>query len=124
MHQDDIYPIPKSTSDRDIELKSGTSDAEYLQILRDQLPRIFELARPDICFVAAGCDTLSGDPLASLEMTPAGIVERDQAIIAECVRRKVPVTFLLSGGYSPEAWRCQYASIKNLIQRYQLAESQ
>ena len=68
MHQGDIYPNPKAKSDRDVELKEGIGDDEFLKILHEELPQVFADAKPDIVFIAAGCDTLSGDPLASLEM--------------------------------------------------------
>ena len=121
MHQADIYPIPKETSDRDVELDTGMGDEEYLRILESNLPALFDQSTPDICFIVGGCDTLSGDPLASLEMTPAGIVARDAMIVKHCVDRNVPVVLTLSGGYSPEAWKAQYQSIKHLIETYSLA---
>ena len=121
MHQGDIYPIPKEASDRDIELDSGMKDEEYLRILASNLLPLFDQSAPDICFIVGGCDTLAGDPLASLEMTPAGIVARDAMIVQHCVDRNVPVVLTLSGGYSPEAWKAQYESIKHLIETYSLA---
>jgi histone deacetylase 11 len=121
MHQGDIYPIPKETSDRDVELDSGMQDEEYLRILESNLLELFDQSAPDICFIVGGCDTLAGDPLASLEMTPAGIVARDAMIVQHCVDRNVPVVLTLSGGYSPEAWKAQYQSIKHLIETYSLA---
>lgn len=123
MHQADIYPIPKEISDRDVELESGMEDEEYLQILESNLPALFDQSTPDICFVVGGCDTLIGDPLASLEMTPAGIVARDAMIVKQCVDHNVPVVLTLSGGYSPDAWRAQYQSIKNLIESYSMART-
>ena len=116
MHEGGIYPVPKETSDRDIELPAGTGDAEYLRILRRTLPEVFAKARPDLVVLQAGCDTLAGDPLAHLTMTPAGIVRRDAAVIDECVRRKVPVVMTLGGGYSRGAWAVQYASIRRTLE--------
>ncbi|MFK7821209.1 MAG: histone deacetylase [Planctomycetaceae bacterium] len=118
IHQGDIYPVPKSESDLDIEVKSGTDDSQYLEVLNQNLGKVLDEAQADICFVVAGCDTLSTDPLASLQMTPDGIIQRDTMIVAECVRRRIPVVFTLSGGYSPEAWRTQYRVIKRLLEQY------
>lgn len=118
MHERDIYPIPKETSDWDIELESGMQDEEYLKLLSDSLPKIFEQFEPQICFIVAGCDTLAGDPLANLEMTHAGIIKRDEMIVAACVQRNIPVVFTLSGGYSRDAWSAQYKSVKNLIEKF------
>lgn len=121
MHQGDIYPIPKEESDLDVELDSGMRDDEYLRLLESNLSKLFDQSSPDICFIVGGCDTLAGDPLASLKMTPAGIVSRDAMIVRHCVDRNVPVVLTLSGGYSPDAWKAQYESIKNLIETYSLA---
>ena len=120
MHQGDIYPIPKETGDRDVELSGGMEDQEYLEILAEHLPKILADADADICFIVGGCDPLDGDPLASLKMTHEGIVKRDHAIIQACAERNLPVVLTLSGGYSPDAWRSQYLSIKNLIEEYGL----
>lgn len=121
MHQGDIYPIPKEESDLDVELNSGMRDDEYLKLLESNMPKLFDQSAPDICFIVGGCDTLAGDPLASLRMTPAGIVSRDAMIVRYCVDRNVPVVLTLSGGYSPDAWKAQYESIKHLIETYSLA---
>ncbi len=118
MHQREIYPIPKETSDLDVELSAGTGDEEYLRILRKHLPRVLTHPRPDIVLLQGGCDTLDGDPLAGLKMTPEGIVERDAVVIDECVRRQIPVVMTLGGGYSHRAWFAQYMSIRRTIRRY------
>jgi histone deacetylase 11 len=123
MHETDIYPIPKEVSDWDEELPSGMQDEAYNNLLRSCLPRLFEKSRPDIVFVIGGCDTLAGDPLANLLMTEAGIVTRDQLIVDACAQHRVPVVLTLAGGYSPDAWHVQYASIKNLLQKYSLANN-
>jgi histone deacetylase 11 len=121
MHQGAIYPIPKEKGDLDVELQAGMNDDQYLKILAKHLPAVFDQANADICFIVGGCDTLAGDPLASLSMTPTGIVRRDQMIVDECVKRSLPVVLTLSGGYSKDAWKAQYKSIKNLIERQKLA---
>ena len=97
-------------------------DVEYLKILAENLPDLFQRAQPDICFIIGGCDPLSGDPLAALEMTPAGIVARDEMIVSACTERQVPVVLTLSGGYSPAAWRTQFSSVKNLIEKFGIAD--
>ncbi len=118
MHQGDIYPIPKATSDLDVELNVGTDDETYLSILGKHLPALFERARPDLVLLQAGCDTLAGDPLASLSMTERGIVRRDAMVIDACVRRGVPVVMTLGGGYTPRSWHVQYASIRQTIRTH------
>jgi histone deacetylase 11 len=121
MHQGSIYPHPKEISDRDIELASGTGDKEYLARLKRELPGLFERAKPDIVFLQAGCDTLEGDPLASLRMTEKGIVIRDSMVIDACVARNIPVVMTLGGGYSKSAWHVQYMSVAAILKKYKQA---
>lgn len=121
MHQKGIYPMPKEIGDLDVELPAGMDDVAYLAKLTEVLPKVLDDADADICFIVGGCDTLKGDPLASLKMTHQGIVDRDQLIVDECIKRKLPVVLTLSGGYSQDAWKAQYASVKNLIDRQTVA---
>ena len=121
MHEGGIYPIPKSASDLDIELAAGTGDEAYIKALRKALPGVLDRARPDIVFIQAGCDTLDGDPLANLTMTPDGIVRRDAVVIDACVARNIPVVMTLGGGYSPRAWEAQYLSVARTLDKHALA---
>lgn len=123
MHQGNIYPVPKEVGDRDVELAPGTGDLKYMEIMEEHLEEILDQSKADICFIVGGCDTLSGDPLASLAMTHEGIVKRDARIIEACHKRNLPVVLTLSGGYSPDAWKAQHLSIKHILETYGLAES-
>ena len=118
MHQGEIYPIPKEVGDLDVEVPSGCQDDEFIRLLSENLQNILKDFHPEICFIVGGCDTLKGDPLASLEMTPKGIVDRDALIVRACVEKKIPVVLTLAGGYSKDAWKAQYQSIKNIIDTY------
>ena len=116
MHQGDIYPNPKEDSDLDVELMSGEGDREILPKVEKYLDSVFEKFHPDLLFYVAGCDMLNGDPLASIAMTESGIAKRDALVIDACRKRKIPVVRTLAGGYSPNAWRAQYKSIKKILQ--------
>ncbi len=118
MHQGNIYPVPKQKGDLDIELEAGTDDDTYLRILRRTLPGVIDRSRPDLVIFQAGCDTLAGDPLAGLAMTEEGIVARDAYVIDTCVQRGIPVVMTLGGGYSRQAWKVQYASIRRIIEKH------
>ena len=118
MHQGDIYPIPKEDSDLDVELNVGDGDDQFIATLEQHLDSVLDQSDADICFIVGGCDPLAGDPLASLEMTHEGIKDRDRIIVENCVQRQLPVVLTLSGGYSQDAWRAQYLSVRNLIETY------
>ena len=120
MHQGNIYPIPKERGDRDVELKAGAGDRAYLDTLRRALPEVIRESQPDLVILQAGCDTLKGDPLAGLMMTPEGIVARDAYVIDTCAAAGIPLVMTLGGGYSPDAWRAQHASIRRTLETYPL----
>lgn len=117
LHQSGIYPIPKERNDRDVPLAAGMTDDAYLAVLGDELPRAFEAADPDIVFYQSGVDGLAGDPLADFALTIDGMVARDEFVIAEAQRRSVPIVMVLGGGYSQDAWRAQYRSVRNLLEQ-------
>ena len=116
MHEKDIYPVPKAISDCDVELASGTDDAEYLRLLSHYLPEITKLADPEMVFFVAGCDVLADDPLASLAITEKGLIERDAQVVQWFLNQHIPLVFLLAGGYSPNAWQAQYQSICHILE--------
>ncbi len=118
LHEGDIYPIPKEKNDIDVPLPAGTGDEEYLEVLKKHLPTAFDEAKPDIVFLQAGVDGLAGDPLAHFELTADGIRKRDALIFDEAQRRGVPIVMVLGGGYSAQAWRVQFESIRSLIATY------
>jgi len=74
-------------------------DYEYLQMLDEKLPEVFDEFNPDFVIYNAGTDCMSGDPLGVLNVSPDGIIARDERVFKECLTRNVPVVMLLSGGY-------------------------
>ncbi len=118
MFEKDIYPHPKQHNDIDVPLPGGVGDEEYLRVLSSRLPEAFERAAPDIVFYQAGVDSLAGDPLGHMRLSPEGIVRRDQIVFAEAARRKAPIVMTLGGGYSQQAWRVQCDSVRALIEKY------
>jgi acetoin utilization deacetylase AcuC-like enzyme len=101
MHGRDNYPLHKEQSDLDLPLPTGTADAEYLSLLQQTLPALFESHRPDFAFFIAGVDVLQTDKLGHLALTPAGCRRRDELVFAACQKYQVPVVVTMGGGYSP-----------------------
>ncbi len=99
MHGAKNYPFTKVASSLDIELNDGTGDEEYLSLLKNNLPAIFEF-KPDIVLYQAGVDPLEHDSLGRLKLTFSGLMERDRLVLDACKRHGVPVSLGLGGGYS------------------------
>lgn len=101
MHGKNNYPFKKEKSDLDIELENGTGDEEYLEILKENLPRLIEEQKPDFIFYLSGVDILKTDKLGKLGCTVAGCKERDRFVLQICHDLQIPVEVSMGGGYSP-----------------------
>ena len=86
----------------DIPLEKGTSDEEYLSILKNTLPELLEEVQPDFIFYLCGVDVLESDKLGTLSMTLDGCKERDRFVLQSCFDAKIPVQCSMGGGYSSE----------------------
>jgi acetoin utilization deacetylase AcuC-like enzyme len=95
------YPLFKARSTLDVELADGTTDENYLETLAGHLPRVLAHA-PDIVFYLGGADPYKGDKLGRLALTIEGLRDRDELVLAECRRRRIPVATVMSGGYAAE----------------------
>jgi acetoin utilization deacetylase AcuC-like enzyme len=99
LHGSNNFPFRKQRSTIDVELRDGTGDEEYLHALDSVLPRVFDFA-PEIVFYLSGVDALATDVLGRLALTSEGLKARDERVIGECFRRKLPLVITLGGGYS------------------------
>ncbi|QBA63157.1 histone deacetylase family protein [Muriicola soli] len=100
MHGSGNYPFKKETSDLDIPLKKGTTDMEYLAILKNVFPKLLEKERPDFVFYLCGVDVLATDKLGTLGLSTAGCKERDAFVLQKCRDLGIPVQCSMGGGYS------------------------
>jgi len=101
MHGKDNYPLFKEKSDLDIELPTGTQDHEYLRLLYETLPFLFDQQQPDFVFYISGVDILETDKLGKLKVTREGCYRRDEFVFSQCKQRNIPVVVSMGGGYSP-----------------------
>lgn len=99
MHGAKNYPLFKTHSSLDVELRDGTGDEAYLDTLAYNLPSVFEHG-PEIVFYLAGADPYEGDKLGRLAISIAGLRQRDDYVLRSCYEREVPVVTVMSGGYA------------------------
>ncbi len=102
MHGKGNYPFRKEKSDLDIELPDGTSDEEYLKILKSTLPDLIEKINPDFIFYLCGVDILESDKLGRLSCSISGCKERDRFVIQTCYDLDIPMQSSMGGGYSKD----------------------
>jgi acetoin utilization deacetylase AcuC-like enzyme len=101
MHGANNFPFRKERSDLDLPLPDGTSDEEYLALLKETLPELIDKQQPDFIFYLSGVDVLASDKLGKMALSKAGCKERDQFVFEQCIKSKIPVQVSMGGGYSP-----------------------
>jgi len=83
-----------------IPVTSYDDDQSYLSKLKAELPIVIETFKPDLIIYNAGTDCLINDPLGALNISPQGILDRDELMFHYAlVTYKVPIVMLMSGGY-------------------------
>jgi len=100
-----------------VPLPEGCGDAEWVSAFRAVLVPVARRFAPDLVLVSAGFDAFAGDPLAGMEVTPAGYAE-----MARLVRAIAPgaapdrIGVLLEGGYSLQGLGpCMVAAVQELL---------
>eukprot|EP00306_Pavlova_sp_CCMP459_P015441 CAMPEP_0185204246 /NCGR_PEP_ID=MMETSP1140-20130426/54468_1 /TAXON_ID=298111 /ORGANISM="Pavlova sp., Strain CCMP459" /LENGTH=185 /DNA_ID=CAMNT_0027771787 /DNA_START=50 /DNA_END=604 /DNA_ORIENTATION=- len=96
------FPFRKSRSDLDVDLPPGTGDADYLAAVRDVLPRVLQVSRPDIVLYDAGVDVAAQDELGYFDLSEQGMLDRDRYVIEACLDARVPVATVIGGGYAKD----------------------
>ena len=102
MHGANNFPYRKETSDLDIPLADGTSDKEYLDILKETLPKLIDQQKPDFIFYLSGVDILATDKLGKLALSKEACKERDRFVLEQCRKHHIPVQVSMGGGYSTD----------------------
>lgn len=102
VHGEHNYPLKKEQSDLDIGVPDGIADKAYLEIVREQVPRLIQEVRPDVIFYLSGVDVLASDKLGRLGVSKVGCKERDEIVLQSAYGAGVPVVVSMGGGYSPQ----------------------
>ncbi len=100
IHQENNYPVPKASSDMDVDLQDGVGDDEYLDALAKGLEGAVARFQPDLLFYVGGADPYREDQLGGLWLTLGGLRRRDELVFGEARRRNIPVAVTLAGGYA------------------------
>ena len=102
MHGARNFPFRKERSDLDVDLPDGCADEPYLHALNlalNELWRRHATAPPGLIFFLAGADPHEGDRLGRLNVSTAGLAERDRVVLAAARARRIPVAIAMGGGY-------------------------
>ena len=88
-------------------LGTGVGDAALLDALQSALPDVVASHRPHLVIYVAGTDPAEDDRMGDWRMTAAGMLARDQFVIATVRGHDpmVPLAVVLAGGYGRRTWR-------------------
>lgn len=100
IHGQHNYPFEKETSNLDIGLENETGDDDYLNILKNTLPKLIKEQKPDFVFYQSGVDILVTDKLGKLSCTIEGCKERDRFVLDTFFNLQIPIVCCMGGGYS------------------------
>ena len=99
VHAGSNFPLRKVSSDLDLALPDHTGDAAYMAAIGDSVPELLDRIRPDLVLYNAGVDPHRDDRLGKLDLSDAGLLQRDRLVIDACLRRNIPVATVIGGGY-------------------------
>lgn len=99
VHQENLYPV-KQKSSLDIGLPDYADDKQYLQAFAEHIPKIYDEHNPELIAYVAGADPYIEDQLGNLQITMAGLKQRDEIVIGEAKKRGIPIFVVLGGGYA------------------------
>lgn len=84
-------------------IPSGNSDrGVLLETVKRHLPWLIQDGKPDILLYQAGADPLRNDPYSPLQLTHDDLEARDRMVFEYAKAVKIPVAWVLAGGYCPE----------------------
>jgi acetoin utilization deacetylase AcuC-like enzyme len=110
VHGENNFPFRKQSSKIDIGLPDGTEDDEYLRLLQQVLPAVWDF-HPDLVIYQSGVDALREDRLGRLGLSRQGLMERDRVVFAAAKGRGIPLVITLGGGYAEPVERTVEAHV-------------
>ncbi|MDO9359002.1 MAG: histone deacetylase [Polaromonas sp.] len=99
IHGQKNFPFRKETSDLDVDLPDGCTDAPYLEALEHALDELDQRFSPGLVIYLAGADPYEGDRLGRLSLSYDGLEARDRRVFDWAWQRSVPLAFAMAGGY-------------------------
>ena len=99
LHGEKNFPFRKEAGDLDVALPDGCGDSEYLAALEQALQALADRFEPDLVIYLAGADPFEGDRLGRLKLSADGLEARDRRVFDWCHARRLPMAFVMAGGY-------------------------
>jgi histone deacetylase 11 len=111
-YNEDIFPMDARAQRRidcAVPVPFGCAEADYLAALRGRLPVFLNSVTRGgdvrLAVYNAGTDVFTDDRLGGINVSAAGVLERDRFVLQELTSRHIPTAVVLSGGYSAESYK-------------------
>jgi acetoin utilization deacetylase AcuC-like enzyme len=101
IHGQNNFPYRKEKSDLDIALEDGADDQVYLDALQKGIRASLKRANAEVVLYLAGADPYKHDRFGRLNISKAGLAERDRMVLQSCHEAGLPVAITMAGGYAP-----------------------
>ena len=92
-------PTDRAALAKSLGLPAGSADDEYLAVLSEHLPKVFEAARPQLVFYQAGVDPHEADRFGRLNLTSSGLKKRNKMVFDAAVGADARLVLTMGGGY-------------------------
>lgn len=118
VYNKDVYPNDRAAQQYiqyHYPVRRGIEDADYLAIVKNNLPKAINEFKPDLIIYNAGTDPLAGDPVGCMNVSAQGIIERDNFVFEQARRANTPMLMLLSGGYTQQSAQVIGNSLSGII---------
>ena len=99
LHAEKNFPYRKQLSDMDFPLPELMADEAYLEVVDEALHLAFNQFKPDAVIYDTGVDIHQDDDLGHLNISTAGVLQRDCLVKQYCQQAGVPVAAVIGGGY-------------------------
>ncbi|WP_180129981.1 histone deacetylase [Rhodoferax sp. BLA1] len=126
LHGEKNFPFRKENSDLDIGLPDDCGDDDYLCALENALDTLGQRLSPGLVVYLAGVDPFERDRLGRLKLTASGLQMRDERVFAWCHQRRVPLAFVMAGGYGldiGETVQLQVTTYRTALSYWRLTQS-
>ena len=101
IHGKNNFPYRKEKGDLDIALEDGADDQVYLDALQNGIQESLKRSNAEVVIYLAGADPYKNDRYGRLNVSKAGLAERDRMVLHSCHEAGLPVAITMAGGYAP-----------------------
>lgn len=118
IHGEKNFPFTKAVSDLDMPLQKHATDNDYMTALHQSLHHLKTEVKPDLLLYDAGVDIYQRDELGHLNISLAGLFQRDLAVMNFAATHNVPIAAVIGGGYQRNLTRLVRAHAQLLRASY------